>query len=103
MNHLALELNRHIKDATLNAGFIYADIDDLFEGHRFCDYYGWTPVGEDQTGNQSYSGYFQTFWKTGFDTGHEKYLEPSLAHPTADGQAAYLTALYRALRCSEQA
>lgn len=89
LNTLAQDMNKHLQDEALKAGYLYADVDAAFEGQRMCD----------QTGSNSFKSLFQFFPRAGYDTGDEFYHELSVFHPTADGQAIMLRVLRLALGC----
>ncbi|KAI8222955.1 Lipase 1 [Colletotrichum sp. SAR 10_77] len=90
MNVLAMDINGKLKEAASRAGYLYADVDAAYQGHRVCD------VGGRDTFNSSL---FQLTPKVGNDTAGRLYSEVSLAHPTALGQEVMLRALNETLGC----
>ncbi|QIW96502.1 hypothetical protein AMS68_002020 [Peltaster fructicola] len=73
VNGLVADANQRLKLAAVNRGFVYADGDAGFAGHRWCDVeLPWF--------------FIPTYNISGTDTDNKNYTELAIGHPTYDGQ-----------------
>lgn len=106
LDGLSLAVNGVIEEAAMAAAaaapaaggtgvsVVFADVDALFEGHRFCD--------ATQTGDGVWDWWFNyKVRETRTDERGKRYEEVAPFHPTWEGQGAYLEAVQRAIGCVE--
>ena len=105
LNNAVLLVNSLIKAAADAVGAKYVDVDDLFEGHRFCEGTGQPPWFNDKPLQGGLANIVADIEK-GLGCGDHCFnadlsdLAEESFHPTDDGQMAYLSAAEAALGLS---